>query len=179
MAAVTGDWVPRILLGLAVLFTGAAIYNLATGEMAEGLVGLAVGAFLGGVLYFLRRGEAQNEELEDWVKRNAAGIRGGGADRDGVLVTPETRLRQYTYVISLIVLAVRVPSRLRVLEHDEQALGAAVACSLISFVLGWWSLSGLIWTPQAIYKNLRGGNTLTVESLLPSATFSEARSLFG
>jgi hypothetical protein len=40
--------------------------------------------------------------------------------------------------------------------------------TLVTFIFGWWGFPwGFIFTPQAIYRNLRGGYRQTIAELFP------------
>jgi hypothetical protein len=179
MLSAQGERVPAFLLGFAALFAAAAAYNLATGEMAEGLAGMAIGGFLAAMLYMYLHNARANDELQDWLRTNAEGIRAGGVRYGEINVTPQTQLRQYTCVISLIIIALRLPSRFVVVGDGERGSRPAVVYSVLSFILGWWSLFGVFWTPLTIVSNLRGGTAIAVADLLPSRTVKQSRSIFG
>lgn len=50
--------------------------------------------------------------------------------------------------------------RPRCLPH---ARVAAIPATLVTFALGWWSIWGLFWTPDALYDNIVHGGTETPE----------------
>ncbi len=74
------------------------------------------------------------------------------------------RFVYYEYCISLLVLSLRCPTRIRFLRGRDYGLVAGLPYSLVSLLLGWWGLPwGVIYTPITIFTNLCGGQDVTSE----------------
>ena len=71
------------------------------------------------------------------------------------------RLIQFQYTVSAIYLSMMVPSKIYVFEPGRSSFPAGLKYSLLSALVGWWSIAGLIWTPAVIIRNSRGGLDLT------------------
>jgi hypothetical protein len=68
----------------------------------------------------------------------------------------------YQYCISLLVVTFRRNSPVKFVRADENAAMKGLPFTLISLVLGWWGIPwGFIYTPQVIYRNLKGGVDVT------------------
>jgi hypothetical protein len=51
---------------------------------------------------------------------------------------------------------------------SDKSQGTAIIYTLTSLLFGWWGFPwGLIYTPQAIYRNLCGGYRETIAELIP------------
>lgn len=76
------------------------------------------------------------------------------------------RLVVYQYCISIIVLSFKQPSARRLIPGGRNRILPGLRYSLVSLVLGWWSIPwGPFWTVQTIIGNLRGGTDVTDEIL--------------
>jgi hypothetical protein len=70
----------------------------------------------------------------------------------------------YEYCISLIFVTLRRPSAIVLLRRSQCGLARGLPYTLLSLLLGWWGLPwGLIYTPLAVFTNLRGGRDVTAE----------------
>ncbi len=51
-------------------------------------------------------------------------------------------------------------------KADESPASKGLPYTLMSVVLGWWGIPwGFIYTPQVIYRNLKGGTDVTANVL--------------
>jgi hypothetical protein len=84
------------------------------------------------------------------------------------------RVVQFQYVVSAIYLSMMMPSKIFALQPGQSAFLSGIRYSLISFLAGWWSIPGLIWTPTVLIRNSRGGIDLTrtVAMVLSGAAIS-------
>ncbi len=71
------------------------------------------------------------------------------------------RLVQFQYTVSAVYLGLMMPSKIFLLQPGQKPLLAGLKYSLLSALVGWWSIPGLIWTPAVIIRNSRGGIDLT------------------
>lgn len=70
----------------------------------------------------------------------------------------------FEYCISLIFVTLRRPSSVVLLRRGQRGLVRGLPYTLLSLLLGWWGLPwGLIYTPLAVFTNLRGGRDVTAE----------------
>jgi hypothetical protein len=97
---------------------------------------------------------------------NKERITSGGWKYKDFLIRPETVLTQYVFTFSLITLSFRVPSRFYIIGQENTGFVNLIYTSL-NLLLGWWGIPmGPIFTIQSLYTNLKGGNRVTVESIL-------------
>lgn len=92
----------------------------------------------------------------------------GGMSPSEVLFEVErgARFIYFDYVISAIIVSYRRRSPVFFLEPGESAAQKGLPYALQSFVFGWWSFpSGLVSTPGAITRTLRGGHDMTAKVL--------------
>ena len=68
----------------------------------------------------------------------------------------------YQYCISLLIISFKRNSSVKFIRAGENAALKGLPFTLLSLVLGWWGIPwGFIYTPQVIYKNLKGGADVT------------------
>jgi hypothetical protein len=68
----------------------------------------------------------------------------------------------FQYTISLVVITFRRNSKVHFIKPGESVSSKALPYTVMTFFLGWWGIPwGFIYTPQVIYKNLRGGTDIT------------------
>jgi hypothetical protein len=89
----------------------------------------------------------------------------------------------YQYCVSLLVVTFRRNSPVKFLRAGESATVKGLPFTLLTLVLGWWGIPwGFIYTPQVLYKNLKGGTDITAAVLNRTqqqpATSSVARPIF-
>ena len=71
------------------------------------------------------------------------------------------------YCISALVITFRRNSPVYFIRGGENATAKGLPWTLLTLVAGWWGFPwGLIWTPIALFNNLRGGKDVT-NTLLP------------
>ncbi len=137
-----------VLLLLGALFAAFAIYNLATGDYANGLVGLGIGGVLAG-LYFAQKKRVQKDAVTLKNAEYARCSRCGGSRN--------VRMRAYLICYSLIFFTSKSPAPVRPV-CDSCRVTAGLPYSLLSLLFGWWGIPwGPIYTVQSIIQNFRGG----------------------
>jgi hypothetical protein len=87
----------------------------------------------------------------------------GGMSSPEILLELERggRFVTYQYVISFVAITTRLNSKIRFLRADDSNFLKSLPFTALTLLLGWWSIRGLIRTPQALYKNLSGGEDMT------------------
>jgi hypothetical protein len=94
----------------------------------------------------------------------AEGVSHDGTGPAAPLAGPGPRLVFFEYVISLVFLTLRRPSRLYALPPGSRGLWQGLPYTLASLLLGWWGVPwGLVYTPLALWTNLTGGREVTAE----------------
>ena len=72
------------------------------------------------------------------------------------------RLVVFEYYISLIVVTLRRPSRVHLIQAGKTDLLTGFPYTILSLLLGWWGIPwGLIYTPLVVLTNLSGGRDVT------------------
>ncbi len=72
----------------------------------------------------------------------------------------------YQYCVSLVVITFRRNSPVKFIPAGESATAKGLPFTLLTLFLGWWGIPwGFIYTPQVIYKNLKGGTDITTAVL--------------
>lgn len=70
----------------------------------------------------------------------------------------------YLYCVSILVMTFRRSSDIYFIRADRHAWIEGFPWTLLTFVVGWWGFPwGLIYTPHALFVNLRGGRDVTEE----------------
>jgi hypothetical protein len=163
---IRGRWVVWAILVLGIVFGAAGVSDLGEHKGPDAAVCFGLGALLVGIFAHQWRERREEKEFLTWLQANAQTIRSGGAafyrDRS---ISASTPTRQLTLCVSLLVIGFRLPSRALIEGVDPMGRRVAVY-SLGTLLLGWWSLHGLIWTPGALFNNLRGGREGTIGALL-------------
>lgn len=162
-------WKPRyLLLAIAGLFVLGFFVNVVNNEAEPVntlIQWLIVGVCIAGFA-FMQREDRERAALLRFMHENVAAIRAGEASYRGFTLTYATRVRTCEIVLSFLVVSLTVPSRL-IIVGGPRHRSVQVACSLITFVFGWWGLPwGPLWTIKAITNNLRGKPEVTVGELL-------------
>jgi hypothetical protein len=88
-----------------------------------------------------------------------------------------TRFVVYQIVISAIRISIRSTSDVHMVHSVGNAVLKGLPYTVCNLLIGWWSIAGLIWTPMAIYRNVRGGIDVTLNAA--SATLGKPISAFG
>ena len=74
----------------------------------------------------------------------------------------------YQYCVSLLVVTFKRNSPVKFIRAGENATVKGLPFTLLTLVLGWWGIPwGFIYTPQILYKNLKGGFDITAAVLHP------------
>lgn len=165
--------VPLGILGLGI---SAAYY----GDQSTALGCLVVASMMAAVCWGVRRlwkankarGTTEDHFLH-WLGMNHAAVREGTAMFRDVRITPQTELVRFTTVVSMVLMTFRTPSRFYV-KGVESTGWANAAYTTATFLLGWWGFPwGLIYTPAALYRNLSGGERVSVDALLANIEIGE------
>jgi hypothetical protein len=70
----------------------------------------------------------------------------------------------YLYCISILVMTFKRGTDIYFVRPGENAVVKGLPYTLLSLVVGWWGFPwGLVYTPHALYVNLRGGKDVTAE----------------
>jgi len=72
-----------------------------------------------------------------------------------------TRAVVHQYVISLVHVSFIRTSAVSLVRSRGEAVWKGLPYIFSTLVTGWWAIPGLIWTPVAVYRNLRGGIDVT------------------
>lgn len=154
-------------VGLFVILVIAGIIHIFLGHFADGGLLLALSAALGGVIYWLAKEQQKALEFLHWVQANRQMIQQGWSYYESKKITPRTVVTQYQACISFFIATTRFRSP-RLVVGSDKSQGTAIIYTLTSLLFGWWGVPwGLIYTPQAIYRNLCGGYRQTIAELLP------------
>lgn len=77
----------------------------------------------------------------------------------------------YNYCFSLLVVSFRRKSKPRFVPFGQSRLVPGLGYTLLSLVAGWWGIPwGPIFTLEAVYKNLNGGNDVTAAVITRGAS---------
>jgi hypothetical protein len=72
----------------------------------------------------------------------------------------------YQYCFSALVMTFRRNTDIYFIRPGESAFAKGMQWTLISLVAGWWGFPwGLIYTPMALFQNLKGGKDVTPQVL--------------
>jgi len=146
----------------------AGLVHLVMGHFADAGVLLGFVGVFGAVLHLMRRERQKGLDFLLWLQTNQQSIEKGWSYYQDRKVTPNTVLAQYQACVSLFILTLRFRSPRRIVGSPENQ-STGIVYTLISAVAGWWGIPwGFVYTPQAIYRNLKGGYRQTVRELLPN-----------
>jgi hypothetical protein len=68
----------------------------------------------------------------------------------------------YLYCVSVIVMTFKRTSDIHFVRAGQSAVVRGLPCTLVSFFFGWWGFPwGLVYTIEALIKNLGGGTDVT------------------
>ena len=116
-------------------------------------------------LYFRMKIERMRREFILQLKSHRRELRAGGSVVvDQILLRYDTPLTSYQANIGGILCSASIPSPYLVRSGEPHAI--AFVYSALSLVTGWWSLSGPLFTVDALQRNLRGGVATTVAQLI-------------
>jgi hypothetical protein len=163
----------KMIRFLAFIFTliGAnGIYMSITNNNERlGLISFAILIVCGFAFWYLGKSKEARKEPDAFLvqlQENRESIANGGWKYKDFLVKPETVLTQYVFTFSLITLSFKVPSRFYIIGQENTRFVNLIYTSL-NLLMGWWGIPmGPIFTVQSLHTNLKGGNRITVESIL-------------
>jgi hypothetical protein len=67
----------------------------------------------------------------------------------------------FKYSVSPLLVTLDYTSNIHLVDHAEDTRSLELRYSVVSAILGWWSLFGPIYTVRSIIHNLRGGQDVT------------------
>jgi hypothetical protein len=106
------------------------------------------------------------DPLLEWLK--AGGLRGGPAVYEGAPVTPDSVAVRFHGVASFLIWSGKYQSPLLLAGRGKVAPTGAFY-TLLTLATGWWGFPfGLLWTPVALFNNLRGGTRVKLRDLQAS-----------
>lgn len=73
------------------------------------------------------------------------------------------RFRAFHWCLSFIVFSYSPQTRTQYVRSWKSPAGSAWFYSLLTMMLGWWSIPGIVFTPLCFWVNARGGRDLTDE----------------
>jgi hypothetical protein len=100
-----------------------------------------------------------------WLLENEKQIEDGSATYEGERITKDTVLTRFSIVGSVILVTMRTSTPWLVKDSDA-AQAAFIRCTALTALVGWWSLFGLYYAPDALFTNFSGGTKRTVTELL-------------
>jgi hypothetical protein len=164
-------WVVWIVLVAALAFLAGGVTDIVNHERNEAIAALSIGTFLLVIFFHQRREQRAEAVFRAWLAANAAALPQAGAHYQALpsttkhyqdrWVTAATPTRQFTLVVSILIVSFKLPSR-PLIEGADPIADRAVIYTLLTLLLGWWILHGLIWTPGALVANARGGRLSTL-----------------
>ena len=147
------------------LFVVGGLYNLFTGHFSDAGILLTLAAVLMFFARWVAREKEQAVAFLNWIKAHGEDLKKGWAFYNGQKITLKTEVTQYQGCISFVVMTSRFRSRYMVVGPGN--LGTWLIFSAMTFLFGWWGFPwGFIFTPGALYRNLRGGHRQPVSQLL-------------
>lgn len=108
-----------------------------------------------------RKAEKFKEQL--WVHWRE--ILGPGITLEGQRIQAKTQLTQFVLIVSFAVVSSKILTRFHPWSH-RRPWSTAILFSIATAIAGWWSFEGIIFTPLAIYKNLRFAYTKTAGEVI-------------
>ncbi len=152
-----------ILFFLACIVGG--FYNLFKGNFADAGVVFGFAAILFFYARWVVKEKEQTIEFLKWIKSKEEDLKKGWAFYRGQKIMLSTEVTQYLGCVSFIVMTSRFRSRYLIVGQGNAA--EWFIFSGLTFFFGWWGFPwGLIFTPQALYRNLRGGHHQKVGALI-------------
>lgn len=156
-----------LVAGLALLFLGAAVWNLFHGETEKATFGFGIGIVLAGFAFAMGREENEEQKFVAFLLENEATLNTRApVPYQGTPLTLATEVTQFYACVSFLIATIKVPSRYYIRGvHKTGGIGAIY--SVVSLVVGWWGFPfGPVYTVQSLYQNMRGGTKKTVAQLL-------------
>lgn len=125
--------------------------------------------------YMGLRNSLKAEAFIQHLTENQETIKRHGWHYNGFLITTDTKLAQFHYTFSLILLTLRVPSRIYIVSQ-EPVWPTNVLYSFMNLLFGWWALPlGPFYTLAVLVKNIKGGDRVGVGELLEVAREKRSR----
>jgi hypothetical protein len=156
------------LLWLSLLFPAAIATAQAFDEHAERdsrVIAGAIALFFLATLVFQRVQRARAIRFVRWLWDQQKAIDGGQASYRGQPITSATRLKQYEVMISYVILRARMQTAPLVVG-SRGATVARMGSTVVTGLLGWWSLSGVRDPAGVMRRNLSDSNEVTVGEIL-------------
>lgn len=73
----------------------------------------------------------------------------------------------FEYTFSILVMTFRRSTNVYFIKSTENHWNKSLPFTMISLVFGWWGFPwGFIYTPMALYTNLKGGKDITKDILI-------------
>ena len=111
------------------------------------------------------RKKSRRSRSSKWIKSKEEDLKKGWAYFRDQKITLKTEVTQYQGCISFVFMTSRLCSRY-LIAGNGNAIDWLIF-SALTFFFGWWGFPwGLIFTPQALYRNLRRGYSQPVNQLL-------------
>ncbi|MDK2125786.1 hypothetical protein [Parachitinimonas caeni] len=125
-----------------------------------------IGTAYGYAFFFSENSFYSQNELFGWIRTNAQKLADGKVlEFNGMPVNRDTQLVVFHACSSFIASSVMldVPCQLDPKPQEQSRVRAkAIAVSVLT---GIWGIKGVMWTREAISKNLRGGTKVSVGTL--------------
>jgi len=151
------------------LFLIGAIFNLFTGDHANAVVGLGLAAGLICLSNYMSTQEGRRADFLAWLLEHESAMLENPLQAfpyNGDSFCSSSYVTQYSFCTSFLFATFREHTHFFPEDSPDRRQGAFVA-SLLSLVFGWWGLPwGPVYTVQTLYKNLSGGETVTIRDVL-------------
>lgn len=112
-----------------------------------------------------RNEAAAGQDVVNWIASNLENLKSGSAVFNGQRITMQTELVRFHSCYSCVVLFFSRRSQYFLKDSAEANKAAAIAV-FASFLLGWWSLHGIIFTPITLFRNVFQTDKTTVGELI-------------
>ena len=158
-----GGYLWLLILGISLLISGILSgFNWSVeGESPMwGIVNPVLSVAMIGSYFFIRNEQKQVIRFTDWLIRNQDVLAHEPVSYNGMRLSLDTELVSFQICASFL-RSTRFTSRVLIKGYYDSP-GVQIICSLITLCFGWWSLSGLIYTPLVLYRNICGGEQFTV-----------------
>src|SRR5258708_12491692 len=154
---------------LIILFFLACIaggfYNLVKGNFVDAALALGFAAILFFFGRWVVKEKEQTVEFLNWIKSKQEDLNKGWAFYRGQKITLNTEVTQYQGCISFLLMTSRFRSRYLIAGHGNTG-DWLIFTGLTFFFLSCGFPSGLLFPPQALYRNLRAGHCQPLGTLL-------------
>lgn len=155
-----------VFLFISVIFIVGGVIGMAESGSGEDLSMLLVGIAILAIIVFFRMEARKTKRMRKWILSNKEAIYNGGSEYEGELITPDTKLIYYEFVVSLGSFTTSLPSR-TVVDGTLNNVTFKIIYSLFTALFGWWGLPwGPIETIRALRSNMTGGNTTTPHDII-------------